>query len=169
MVCVDNNKDPLGYKGSRPKVAAVTGLAGGNSEATLIAAARRVGDSDTESEQSAGSARSRAVSMFACLPKPEGWSEVKPGAALKTALAPLPNKPSIRNAFAALKNLDDDDGDDEEAMVLHLNSIAHSVKVGNKKKSQKQKSKEKIVTKSLPAGMTTNYAHAVRVMANLQA
>ena len=75
---------------------------------------------------------------------------------------------TVRNAFSALKDLDDHESDDEEAMVAHLDSIAHSVKIASRKRSQKQVRKEKLAEK-IPAGMSTSYTHAVKVMANLRA
>ena len=76
--------------------------------------------------------------------------------------------PTLRNSFNPLQNFDDDD-DDEEAVVAHLQTIAHSVKVGSKKKSQKQRRAEKAGLRHLPIGMTTDYKHAIKVMANLKA
>ena len=85
--------------------------------------------------------------------------------ALPTIAAPIP----VRNSFNPLKNHDDDNDDDEEAVIAHLESIAHSVTISSKKKSQKQRRREKSVLKLVPAGMTTDYEHAVKVMANLKA
>ena len=168
LLKANGGKMPSGYKGKfdhAPSkiVSAVTGAL--NTEALLAALKPEADsdDSDTESQQSRRSAG--GISMFA-LPQ---WTHVSKGPA--AAIPPRGKAPTdnvVRNSFTALRDLDDSDGNDEEDMMSHLNSIAHSVQVQSKKKSQKQKRKDKLLAKVLPVGMTSDYQHAVRVMANLQ-
>ena len=158
--CADNNIDPKGYSGGRTRVSAVKSQ-------NSAAASAKSGDSDTESDHSAESGE-RGVSMFACVPQASGWTKVKQGpAATIVASPPKKTAPGVRNAFRALQNLDEEE-DDEAAMMSHLSSISHKMSVSSKKKSQKQRRRDKLIQRSLPAGMTTNYEHAVKVMANLQ-
>ena len=111
-------------------------------------------DSDTESDTSSvnsGSEGGPRVNMFACLANTQRHE------------SPV----AVKNSFGVFKNVDDDDGDDEEAVLAHLGSFAHFVEIKNKNKSQKQRRKERANLR-LPAGMSTDYQHAVRVMANLK-
>ena len=89
--------------------------------------------------------------MFACLPG-------KPAA---------PPATTVSNKFNALKDFDEEE-DDEEAVMAHLGTFAHFVQVKSKKKSQKQRKKDRDAQRFPLPGMTTDYNHAVRVMANLK-
>ena len=108
-------------------------------------------DSDTESENSVNEGASQ-INMFACLANKQ---HEKPPVAVK-------------NSFDVFKDFDNDEGDDEEAVLAHLGSFAHFVEVKSKKRSQKQRKRERANLK-LPAGMSTDYKHALKVMANLKA
>ena len=140
--CAKTGKKPLGTGGrtaDKPRVAALT--------AGPI-------DSDTESERSSNGSRAEGatprVSMFACLP---GKSAVPPATTV--------------NKFDALKDFDEEE-DDEAAVMAHLGTFAHFVQVKSKKKSQKQRKKDRDAQRFPLPGMTTDYNHAVRVMANLK-
>ena len=136
--CAKTGRNPLGTRGGKP------------AEKPRVAAL--TGDSDTESDQSSNASTLEGsaprINMFACM-------------------SSNPQPTPVSNKFDALKNFDAEE-DDEAAVLAHLGSFAHFIEVKSKKKSQKQRKKDKAMQRSPLPGMTTDYAHALKVMANLK-